>query len=170
MLDMYIEAFSRLRRSPGRNLWPEATGCRAPHKPFLLMAIMDLTARRSISDNFILPSEELEDRFALYWNQVMDVHSEPNMAQPFFHLSSEGFWNLKAVPGMEHELAAQSSIRSMAQLHRLVVGAWLDLELFDAFCNPHARERLRQVLIDTCFSTEVRPHLIAVDRQPGRRR
>lgn len=52
MLDKYLKQFATLRRAPGA-VWTETTRKRAPHKPLLLMAIMDLIARGFITSSFI---------------------------------------------------------------------------------------------------------------------
>jgi putative restriction endonuclease len=43
-----IEQFARLRRASGA-VWGEATRRKAPHKPILLMAVLDLVARGVIT-------------------------------------------------------------------------------------------------------------------------
>ncbi|MBL7180532.1 MAG: hypothetical protein ISS65_10050 [Desulfobacterales bacterium] len=47
MLDKYIKSFSRLRTYKDRNQWYALTAFQAPHKPFLLLSIMDLVAQGS---------------------------------------------------------------------------------------------------------------------------
>ena len=46
-LDQYLQMFARLRRAPGP-VWTEATLKRAPHKPILLLAVIDLVSRGDI--------------------------------------------------------------------------------------------------------------------------
>ncbi len=41
----YIESFSRLRTDKNRKRWSALTTYQAPHKPFLLLSIMDLIAQ-----------------------------------------------------------------------------------------------------------------------------
>ena len=41
-LDQYLKSFSRLRTDKNRKCWSELTTHQAPHKPFLLLSIMDL--------------------------------------------------------------------------------------------------------------------------------
>ena len=40
-LETYIRQFATLNRSPG-SVWSESTKRRAPHKPILLLAVLDL--------------------------------------------------------------------------------------------------------------------------------
>lgn len=48
--------FAKLRTDKGRDRYPEITYHRAPHKPFLLLSIMDLIAQGRITENLIEPS------------------------------------------------------------------------------------------------------------------
>jgi putative restriction endonuclease len=51
-LTLYIRSFSHLTRAPGR-IWSAATKKKAPHKPLLLLAIVDLFSQGQIKTNFI---------------------------------------------------------------------------------------------------------------------
>jgi len=59
MLDQYTKIFSRLTTYKNRKKWSALTAFQAPHKPFLLLSIMDLIAQGAIAENFIEPSFEL---------------------------------------------------------------------------------------------------------------
>ena len=62
-LVQYLKSFSRLRTYKDRKKWSALTSYQAPHKPFLLLSIMDLIAQGSITENFIQPSFELVETF-----------------------------------------------------------------------------------------------------------
>ena len=79
-IDCYIKAFAELRTDRNRKRWSTATTFRAPHKPFLLLSILDLIAEGQITKNFIEPSFELAETFAGYWQRVMPLGSTGNMA------------------------------------------------------------------------------------------
>jgi len=49
MLDKYLKSFSRLRTDKISKRWSALTTFQAPHKPFLLLSIMDLIAQKSIT-------------------------------------------------------------------------------------------------------------------------
>jgi putative restriction endonuclease len=63
MLEKYIRMFANLRTDSGRERYPEITYHRAPHKPFLLLPIIDLIAPGRIAQNLIEPSCQLVDTF-----------------------------------------------------------------------------------------------------------
>ena len=44
MLAQYLKSFFRLRTDKNRKRWYVLTNHQAPHKPFLLLSIMDLNA------------------------------------------------------------------------------------------------------------------------------
>jgi len=47
MMNDYLQKLARLRTDKNRNRWTEATTFRAPHKPFLLLSVMDIAPRRA---------------------------------------------------------------------------------------------------------------------------
>ena len=61
MLENYLEMFANLRTDKGRGRYPASTYRRAPHKPFLLLSVMELIAQGRITENLIEPSFEPVD-------------------------------------------------------------------------------------------------------------
>jgi len=155
MLDRYLQMFANLRTDKGRDRYPGITYHRAPHKPFLLLSIIDLIAQGRITENLIEPSYELVDTFNTYWSSIMPPGSTTSMAYPFSRLKTDGFWERIPKPGYDPNI--EYNVKSMARLREMYVGAKMDDELFGYLCNPETRERLRAVLINTYFVPEVRP-------------
>ena len=54
-LAQYLKSFFRLRTDKNRKKWSALTKHQAPHKPFLLLSIMDLIDQGSITQNFTEP-------------------------------------------------------------------------------------------------------------------
>ena len=152
-LAQYLKSFSRLRTDKNRKRWSALTTYQAPHKPFLLLSIMDLISQGLIAQNFIEPSFELLDTFNTYWNSIMPLGSKTSMAYPFPRLKTDGFWYLVPNPGYENQINIDFS--SMAKLREVCAGARMDDELFQFMCNPETREQLRAVLIKTYFASEI---------------
>ncbi len=153
----YIKSFSKLRadRSAG---WTDATKGQAPHKPFLLLSVLDLFAEGSMGANLIEFSPDLAEIFAAYWQLVLPDR-RGNMALPFFHLRSSKFWHLLPKPGQEEALAAVN--RGYAsQLEKIILGAQLDDELFMLLQDEKNRNTLRTVLIQTYFAEQYHHALI----------
>jgi putative restriction endonuclease len=133
---------------------------RAPHKPLLLLSLIDLFAEGSVSSNLIKLNTELMQLFGEYWSLVMPYDTHGSIALPFFHLKSDGFWHLIAQLGKEALLSTARQIRSIHQLNETIVGAQLDEELYTLLCIQEMRDALRTVLIQTYFSAEMHPRLV----------
>jgi len=56
MIEKYLQMLATLRTDRDRDRYPEITYHRAPHKPFLLLSVMDLIAQGRITENLIEPS------------------------------------------------------------------------------------------------------------------
>ena len=158
----YYKAFAHLRTDHKPTRWSAMTNHRAPHKPLLLLAVMDLIAQGVISANFIEPNPSLVDVVDLYWTKVIGQANSSSLILPFSHLQSDGFWRLVPVPDMETALAATRHIRTFTQLRQMVLGAKLDDSLFGLLADAHERDRLRRVLIETYFAPELRAKLVEV--------
>jgi len=158
MLEKYAILFSKLRTDKGRNRYPAITRHRAPHKPFLLLSVMDLIAQGQITRNFIEPSFDLLDTFNRYWSAVMPPGAKTSMAYPFSRLQTDGFWHRIPKPG--YEAHVEYNVKSMARFREMFLGARLDDELFAFVLQPDTREQLRMVLINTYFAPEIRSLLI----------
>ena len=118
----------------------------SPHKPLLLLSVIDLIEANVISSSHISLSKELIDAFAhnarLYASQ--EGHFRPNIGTPFFYMRSEPFWKL--VPKDEGVTPIANTIHSLCRYYDF---AEIDLELFLLFQNIDARQKFRQILIDT---------------------
>jgi len=121
---------------------------------------MDLFAEGSITANMVELTPELGELFTLYWARVMPPDQRSNLALPFFHLKSDGFWHLVPRPGQEAFLSAARQIRSVNQLRDTVLGARLDEELYTLLGIEKSRNLLRTVLIETYFALELQSGLV----------
>lgn len=159
-LEHYKKAFAKLRADaiPGR--WPDATNNRAPYKPLLLLTILDLVAQHELKANFIEIDANLLEIFDLYWTKVNGPDKDANIALPFFHLKSEGFWQLIPQVGKEELLQTSPPIRSLRALRALTSGARFDDELFRLIQHPEQRNELRRILIERYFAPELRPVVV----------
>ena len=155
MIEKYLQRFLNLRTDKNRNRWSDLTCRQAPHKPFVLLSVLDLVAQGEIDQNFFEPSFELLDTFNQYWASIMPPGSKGNMAYPFPRLRTDGFWHLVPNPGYETQI--NTDFNSMTRLRKVCAGARLDDELYQLICDPDAREQLSAVLISTYFAPEIQP-------------
>jgi len=151
-LSEYIRQFSTLRTDRSAN-WTSATQGQAPHKPFLLLSVLDLFAEGRILTNLIEITPELGELFADYWDIVLP-NRRGDLALPFFHMRSSIFWQLVPQPGQEGALAAANRGYSLGQLQRMLLGAKLDDDLFSLLQFQESRDALRTTLIQTYFAPE----------------
>ncbi len=153
-LDRYCALFSTLTRAPGHT-WGDATRNRAPHKPLLLLAVMDLIARGVIASHFVsITSElvELNELFSDYWRAIVPVTHTSSIAFPFSRLHNEDFWKLVPLPGQEINGPIIQSINSVSQLRNIALGAEIDKELFACMSDSAGRAALAAALLQSCFS------------------
>jgi putative restriction endonuclease len=156
-LNYYAKKFVNLRVDRARGV--------APHKPILLLAVMELISQGKIKYNRIYLSPELIATFLKYWSNLGSDTHRSNIALPFFHMTSEKFWFLAPNPGFEAAIASRVKIRTLKALEDAVSHAYLDEELFALLQDPQSRTHLITVLIQTWFSqqSEQIDQLYAVD-------
>lgn len=159
MLDTYIRKFSKLRGDRVHWASIEATKGVAPHKPLLLLAVIEQFRQGQITTNLIKLTSDLTESFSSYWQRIMPPGKSSTIALPFFHLKSEGFWHLQPVTGKEDILAAKRSMRSVTELQEITYGAQLDPALFGLLQDEDCRETLAATLLNIYFSEEARQAL-----------
>jgi putative restriction endonuclease len=143
-LTFYLHKIQKLRIDRSRDT-------PAPHKPVLLLAVIDLIEQGTISVNRIEPSPQLVETYLSYFAQVGAGLPRPYL--PFYHLKTSGFWHLHAQPDQQNTLAATKAFTSMSQLAGVVAYASFDDELFALLLEPETRELIRQTIIDAHLST-----------------
>ncbi|MEJ7840249.1 MAG: HNH endonuclease [Rubrobacter sp.] len=152
-IDHYAERFARLQTNRNRKVWSGITAHQAPHKPLLLLCVLDLFDSGKVSSNLVEVTDDLTELFGRYWERVLPFGRPGNLALPFFHLQGDGFWRL--LPRHENT-SLGSQITSLTRLRDEVIGARIDEKLYDLMRSKENRDRLRRVLIETYFSPETR--------------
>jgi len=151
-----VKHFSSLSRAPGA-VWTEATKRKAPHKPLLLLAVLDLVHRGVIRSPLIDVSgdlTELNELFNLYWRQIIPLGQTSSIAFPFSRLDREPFWELVPQPGKTISAAVINNTSSVGYLRKYALGAKLDDGRFQVMQSGEGREALREALLLSCFSAE----------------
>ncbi len=145
ILQRYVRKFSRLRQGTTR-YGP------APHKPVLLLTVIQGVEKGWIVENRIELSPELVGAFKTIWNALVNTGHSPLIAQPFFYLRSEGFWHHVPNPGFEGWVQVTRNCQAIGVLHRAVAHVSLDPDLFALIQSPTHREVLKATLLETYFS------------------
>ncbi len=139
------------------NLRRDKTGSHErPHKPTLLLSIIDLLDRGVIVRNEVPLSEELVAMFKRYFAVVRKQNDQPTIQNPFFHLCGDKFWKLVPAAGDSpiYREGATSGAPSVAELRRRTAGGEFDAGFWTLLSNPIARHQLREALIARYFPEE----------------
>lgn len=125
----------------------------APHKPVLLLAVVDGFEKGYLWGREVPISEELLTSFHDYWKLLVDTENDANFSLPFFHLGSEksGIWQLKPLGDKEIPVTKSNSIKSFRALSETVEYAVLSDELAQALQNPVQRNEIKAALINRYF-------------------
>jgi putative restriction endonuclease len=159
-LAYYLEAFTSLRQDRASI---KKNGFAAPHMPILVLSVIQGFERGLLSDERIYLTPELIDLFTSNWALLVKTGNyHPLIAQPFYHLKSEGkfplWWRLLPNPGCEIWLENAGSMRSLRNLTSAVDHAEIDLELATILNDANSRQILRQAVLQTYF-----PHQTSVN-------
>ena len=146
----YLARLRQLRPDAAHD-WPSSTKFHSPHKSLLLIEVFRRIRAGEILGGGIPPSLELEHGFGNLWRQVFDTRRETTMAQPFYHLASDGIWVLASTLSSE---VPESDRKSVIQLRSHGVVAWIDDVLFNLLLDPVFNCRATQALLETYFDDE----------------
>ncbi|MFZ4484334.1 MAG: HNH endonuclease [Chthoniobacterales bacterium] len=112
----------------------------APHKPLLLLCVIDLAEAGALQSAHLAKTPELRLRFDSYW-RIVDPRwgGKPNLDLPFFHLSRQGFWTPRAKDGRVADGPdGTASVR-------------LDAGFLEALHDREWRDMARRILVETWF-------------------
>ena len=143
----YLKILSKLNRA-------SKNGIKAPHKPVLLLSVIQSIACGEIIENKIEVTPQLVARFKDNWNWLVnDYFFKPTFALPFYHLTSDKFWCLQTYTGKEILLTSSLSIRSFSHLREAVAYAFLDDNLFALLQDVESRNALYLFILEFYFKT-----------------
>lgn len=161
LLSNYINHFSNLHTDHNRTRWTSITKFQSPHKPFLLLSVLDLYSQGLITNGVIHLTSELEAQFQKYWCIVYPDNQIGKIVLPFFHLRSSTFWHLIPVQGKEDVLKNVRQVDTKSQFQKIIVGAVLDEELHQLLEVEDKRNALRASLLQTYFATDIHQELLS---------
>jgi putative restriction endonuclease len=120
-----------------------ARGDPAPHKPLLLLAVMDMIDSGRQTSPVVPLSAELTYQFLTYWRIVAPRRkTPPDIRLPFHHLSGDRVWeplNAQQQPSVDRKLTRFARIADSA---------------LPAFFDPGLRMQARRVLITHYFQPD----------------
>jgi putative restriction endonuclease len=142
-LPYYLHCFTHLKR--------DMKNGGAPHKPILLLSMIQLFESGIFTDNQIGLLPELVASFKSNWSTLVITNHFPIFSLPFYHMNSEPFWKLIANTNCEKWIESKSSMRSFGNLTTAVKYALIDNELSNLLLVPENRDLLKITLLDKYF-------------------
>lgn len=139
-LEKYILKFQKLRRDKN-----------APHKPILLISVIQGFQNNLITSEKIYITPELVSIFNTNWSLLVTSKNDCRFALPFTHLSGDKFWQLIPKIGYENIVNIKSSLRSFINLNLAVEYAIIDIDLFELLIKKEESNILLNLLLDTYF-------------------
>jgi putative restriction endonuclease len=141
----YIKYFTKLKRATNN-------GIKAPHKPILLLSILQLMRKGEISSNRIFITPELVLAFKSNWNALVTTNNICTFALPFFHLKSEPFWHLTY---LRSGAGALKSISTLKGLSDNIAFAEIDQPLFLLMADTVTNTLLQNILLECYFPSTI---------------
>ena len=141
LIQKYTKQFLSLNRASNLTLG------KAPHKPILLLSIIQLIANGKLQSNRIYITGDLVIAFKSNWNKLVETNHIPNFSLPFFYLNSEPFWRLVYNGLFDNK----EKISSLGKLKNKISFAEIDKDLFELLLNPIIKIELENVLLNAYF-------------------
>jgi putative restriction endonuclease len=144
-IDKYIHKVNNLNRG-------STPFGKAPHKPILLITLIELIGKGLILNNKVYVDTELVGTFQENWRLLVNTLHQPDFTQPFYYLQSEKvngapLWTLNAKPGCQ----INSHIKSVNTLISVLDHGCFSAELFQYLSDPSSRNLVLINLLNTYF-------------------
>ncbi len=139
-LQKYIKQFKNLRVDRTHKV-------PAPHKPVLLLSVLQMYQKGTIKDDKIFITPELISMFKVNWSLLVISNNTCNLAYPFYHLKSSSFWKL--IP--KNQVSILNFSVSLSNLNALVECAVIADDLLNLALNNESNIVLSQVLLNEFF-------------------
>jgi len=129
ILNKYLRKLTSLKQGV-------TTNGKAPHKPILLISIIDLISQGKITENRIYVDTDLVATFQENWKLLVNTLHHPDFTQPFYYLQSDKIegkqlWFLHPKPGCQ----INAHIKSVIRLSQVLEYAFLSPDLFLMLTN-----------------------------------
>lgn len=142
-LSKYLSAFQKLRIDRSHGI--------APHKPILLLSILQIFQEDKTTTQRIYITPELVSLFKTNWNLLVISNHECRISYPFYYLKSEKFWKLIPKEGFQNIDKMGSLMKSFSNLNAAIEYAEIDYELFLIMKDKDANIIMQQFLLDEYF-------------------
>jgi putative restriction endonuclease len=115
-----------------------ARGNPAPHKPLLLLVVMEMAEKGEIKNREIMLSPDLAFRFSVFWSVVAKRRRQrPEVRLPFHYLRSSGIWQPLMANG---DSSPDKNLTTMVRI---------DPSFLECLSDHRFLDKARRVLIET---------------------
>ncbi|WP_256009093.1 hypothetical protein [Desertivirga xinjiangensis] len=123
---------------------------KAPHKPVLLISLIDLIEKGLVTANRIHVDTDLVAVFQENWKLLVNTLHQPDFTQPFYYLQSEKvegeqIWFLQPKLGCQ----INAHIKSVIRLSQVLEYAYFSSDLYLLLNDPLIRNIIKTTLIET---------------------
>ena len=133
--------------NPGTTSAAEGQPHERPHKPLLLLAVLDLIDEGKASPERIPWSQDLRDRFTARFLLIQKHNDQNTPENPFFYLQTQGFWQAWIEEGTQRlPLQTTPLVNQMGK-----VFARFDDEMAHVLRVPAERQAIREALLSRYF-------------------
>jgi len=132
-----------------------------PHKPLMLLAVLDLVNARIVNENRIAFNDTLRDKFQ---ELFIIAHKEGDWchpSEPFFHLRTAGFWFHKPRQGREKICAdLDTSGGGGRRILENIEYAFFDPDSYAVLMDSQARWAVIDFILQKFFDSQERKRLL----------
>ena len=139
----YITAFKKLRIDRSHGI--------APHKPLLVLSILQAFQNNLIANQKIYITPELVSLFKTNWTLLVITNHDCRISYPFYYLKSDKFWKLIPKSGFENINQMGSIMKSFSNLNAAIEYAAIDEDLFLLMKDKKNNSILQQFILDEYF-------------------
>jgi putative restriction endonuclease len=143
LLQKYLQAFRKLR--------VDRTHGAAPHKPILLLSVLQAYQNGNINSGRIYITPELVALFKTNWSLLVTTQNDCRISYPFYYLKSEKFWKLVPKSGFENINEMGSIMKSFSNLNAAVEFAIIEDDLLLLLQDKRSNSILTHFLLDEYF-------------------
>ena len=109
----YLLAFKKLHLDRSHGV--------APHKPVLLLSVLQAFSNKIYTDSKIYITPELVALFKTNWNLLVTTKHDCKISYPFYYLKSAKFWKLIPKTGFENINQMGSIMKSFSNLNAVYI-------------------------------------------------
>ena len=144
LLQKYLRAFKKLNIDRSHGL--------APHKPILLISVLQTFQNGLNTSQRIYITPELVALFKSNWSLLVNTNHDCRISYPFYYLKSDKFWKLIPKSGFENINRMGSIMKSFSNLNAAIDFAEIEEDLFILVKDHKYNGILQQFLLEEYFS------------------